>query len=89
MALDVERKLLRWGNGYGIRLTAAEIRRLGLAEGKPVRATVAAANPISANRRRRPRCGGWLTTATSATRIRKSSEAKPPNTPIIVSATAP
>ncbi|MEA3203637.1 MAG: hypothetical protein QOI63_1316 [Thermoplasmata archaeon] len=45
--VDIERKLLRWGHGYGIRLTADEIRRLGLAEGELVHATVQEAVPRS------------------------------------------
>jgi antitoxin component of MazEF toxin-antitoxin module len=45
MSVDVERKLLKWGNGYGIRLTAEDVRRLGLHEGEVVRATVREARP--------------------------------------------
>jgi hypothetical protein len=45
LLVDIERKLLRWGNGYGIRLTANEVRRLGLAEGETVHATVQDAHP--------------------------------------------
>jgi hypothetical protein len=43
--VDIERKLLRWGHGYGIRLTADEVRRLGLAEGETVHASVQEARP--------------------------------------------
>jgi hypothetical protein len=47
MAVDIERKLLRWGNGYGIRLTGQEVRELGLAEGQPVHAVVRSAKPTN------------------------------------------
>lgn len=47
MARDIERKLLRWGNGFGIRLTGKEVHELGLAEGEPVHVTVHSANPIN------------------------------------------
>ncbi|MHB8633963.1 MAG: AbrB/MazE/SpoVT family DNA-binding domain-containing protein [Thermoplasmatota archaeon] len=45
MTVEVERKLLRWGNGYGIRLAAHEVRELGLTVGQPVRAIVQEARP--------------------------------------------
>lgn len=38
--IDVRRKLLKWGNGYGIRLTAKEAAALGVKEGQSVHATV-------------------------------------------------
>ena len=41
----MDRKLLKWGNGYGLRLTAAEAKRLGLKAGARVRATVEEAKP--------------------------------------------
>lgn len=43
--VDIDRKLLRWGHGFGIRLTADEVRRLGLREGETVHATVKEARP--------------------------------------------
>lgn len=45
MGADVERKLTKWGNGYGFRLTAAEVRELGLREGGVVRAHIEEATP--------------------------------------------
>jgi antitoxin component of MazEF toxin-antitoxin module len=47
MALTVERKLLRWGNGFGLRVTEDEARRLGLKAGDRVRAKVEDANPTN------------------------------------------
>lgn len=45
MPISVERKLLRWGNGYGLRLTEGEARRLGVKAGGRVRAKVEDARP--------------------------------------------
>lgn len=45
MPIAIDRKLLRWGNGYGIRLTSDEVSRLGLAAGRSVHAMVADAAP--------------------------------------------
>lgn len=38
MALAIDRKLLRWGTGYGLRLTVKEVEALGLRAGDPVHA---------------------------------------------------
>lgn len=46
MAIDVDRKLVKWGSGYGIRLTAAELAALGLHAGAMVHATLAAPNKV-------------------------------------------
>lgn len=35
-------KLLRWGNSYGVRLSKADVERLGLKEGQEVAFEVAA-----------------------------------------------
>lgn len=43
MPLHVRRRLTKWGNGYGIRITVAEARRLGLQAGQDVEADVHAA----------------------------------------------
>ena len=40
MAVEVERRLVRWGHGYGIRLTKEEARKIGAREGTKVRAKV-------------------------------------------------
>lgn len=32
----MEGRIKRWGNSYGVRLTKADLERLGLAEGDPV-----------------------------------------------------
>lgn len=40
MALHVERKLLKWGNGFGIRLTASEVAELGVRAGDALAADV-------------------------------------------------
>lgn len=45
MLVDIQRRLLRWGNGFGIRLTTDEVRRLGLREGATVHADVKEARP--------------------------------------------
>lgn len=45
MLVDIQRRLLKWGHGYGIRLTADEVRRLGLREGETVFANVQEARP--------------------------------------------
>jgi len=36
MGLQVRRRLLKWGNGYGIRLTHADVEKLGLRAGDEV-----------------------------------------------------
>lgn len=45
LLVEIERRLLRWGHGFGIRLTAAEVRELGLNAGDTVRANVREAQP--------------------------------------------
>ncbi|MES2153519.1 MAG: hypothetical protein V4510_00075 [bacterium] len=40
MSVEVDRKLLKWGNGYGIRLTSSEVAKLGLHAGAAVHAKV-------------------------------------------------
>lgn len=49
MALHVRRKLTKWGNGWGLRLTKKEVAALGLKPGQPVEADFgpkALRNPI-------------------------------------------
>lgn len=43
MDLTIDRKLLKWGTGYGLRLTAKEVAMLGLRAGEPVHAQVSRA----------------------------------------------
>lgn len=38
MAVAIDRKLLRWGTGYGLRLTVKEVEALGLRAGDAVHA---------------------------------------------------
>jgi antitoxin component of MazEF toxin-antitoxin module len=45
VSVQVERKLLKWGNGYGLRLTGEEVASLGLRAGETVRATIDDAAP--------------------------------------------
>ena len=41
MTIEVERKILKWGDGWGIRLTAADMEKLGAHAGDVVRAALA------------------------------------------------
>ena len=43
MTVDIERRLLRWGNGFGLRITKEEASRLGVEAGSPIHANVAPA----------------------------------------------
>lgn len=38
--IDVRRKLLKWGNGYGLRLTAKEVEAMGVLAGQTVHAVI-------------------------------------------------
>lgn len=42
MGLRIQSKVVKWGNGYGIRLTRGEFERLGVAPGTPVEADLVA-----------------------------------------------
>lgn len=40
MPIHIRRRLTKWGNGFGLRITVAEARRLGVAAGQEVEADV-------------------------------------------------
>lgn len=51
MPVHVRRRLTKWGNGYGLRITVAEAKRLGVQAGQEVEADLLgppAANDLSA-----------------------------------------
>ncbi len=43
MDVDIERKVLKWGNGFGIRITSTEAREIGLSAGRVARVHIEAA----------------------------------------------
>lgn len=47
MPLHVRRRLTKWGNGYGIRITVGEAKQLGIAAGQDVEADIQ--GPVAAN----------------------------------------